>query len=85
MTDPVVGLTGTLTSPIHGSMMLGEVLVAIRGGTEIYIARATEPLDAGTTVLVVAVSPGRIVDVIAWIPLDPGPCGPPPSGQLPKE
>jgi hypothetical protein len=73
MTDPVQGLTGTLTSPIHGANMLGEVQVAIRGGTEIYIARATEPLDAGTTVLIVQVNPGRIVDVIPWIPLDLGP------------
>ncbi|GAB0105804.1 hypothetical protein JMUB6875_47860 [Nocardia sp. JMUB6875] len=69
MTDPVVGLTGTLTSPIRGAGALGEVLVAIRGGTELYIARAEEPLDIGTTVLVVAVHPGRVVDVVAWIPL----------------
>ncbi|MFJ1455536.1 hypothetical protein [Nocardia wallacei] len=75
MTDPVQGLTGTLTSPIRGADMLGEVLVAIRGGTEIYIARAAEPLDAGTTVLVVAVNPGRIVDVVPWVPLDFGPGG----------
>ncbi|MFE3187424.1 hypothetical protein ACFXHA_00360 [Nocardia sp. NPDC059240] len=69
MTDPVVGLTGTLTSPIRAAGALGEVLVAIRGGTELYIARAEEPLDAGDTVLVVAVHPGRVVDVVAWIPL----------------
>ncbi|MFF0497500.1 hypothetical protein ACFYU5_13905 [Nocardia aobensis] len=55
--------------------MLGEVLVAIRGGTELYIARSTEALDAGTTVLVVAVHPGRIVDVVEWIPLDFAPGG----------
>ncbi|MEU6585959.1 hypothetical protein [Nocardia sp. NPDC046763] len=69
MTDPVVGLTGTLTSPIRGKGLLGEVRVAIRGGTELYIARAEEPLPADATVLVVAVHPGRIVDVVAWIPL----------------
>lgn len=69
MTDPVVGLTGTLTSPIRGKGLLGEVQVAIRGGTELYIARAEEPIPAGATVLVVAVHPGRIVDVVAWIPL----------------
>ena len=73
MTDPVQGRTGTLTSPIRGADMLGEVLVAIRGGTEIYIARADEPLDAGTTVLVVQVNPGRIVDVVPWLSLDPAP------------
>lgn len=32
MSDPVLGLTGTLTTPIRGEHMLGEVLVAIRGG-----------------------------------------------------
>ncbi|MGV9667426.1 hypothetical protein ACWDUL_05990 [Nocardia niigatensis] len=69
MTDPVVGLTGTLTSPIRGKGLLGEVQVAIRGGTELYIACAEEPIPAGATVLVVAVHPGRIVDVVAWIPL----------------
>ncbi|MFI5776290.1 hypothetical protein [Nocardia sp. NPDC051570] len=79
MTDPVHGLTGTLTSPIRGADMLGEVLVAIRGGTEIYLARSTQPLAAGTAVLVIGVNPGRIVDVVPWIPLDFGP-----GGDLPK-
>ncbi|QIS20548.1 hypothetical protein [Nocardia terpenica] len=79
MTDPVQGSTGTLTSPIRGPGMLGEVLVAIRGGTEIYIARADRALEAGTTVLVVAVNPGRIVDVVPWIPLDLGPGGATPT------
>jgi hypothetical protein len=51
--------------------MLGEVLVAIRGGTELYIARAEEPILAGTAVLIITVNPGRIVDVVPWIPLDP--------------
>ncbi|MET9212361.1 MULTISPECIES: hypothetical protein [unclassified Nocardia] len=69
MTDPVHGLTGTLTSPIRAAGALGEVLVAIRGGTETYLARADEPLAAGATVLIVAVHPGRLVDVVAWIPL----------------
>lgn len=71
MTDPVHGLTGTITSPIRGAGALGEVLVAIRGGTELYLARADEPIAAGTTVLIVAVHPGRIVDVVVWIPLTP--------------
>ncbi|MEV6559948.1 hypothetical protein AB0M22_29800 [Nocardia sp. NPDC051756] len=53
--------------------MLGEVLVAIRGGTELYIARAVEAIPAGTTVLVIAVNPGRILDVVPWIPLTPTP------------
>lgn len=69
MIDPVHGLTGTLTSPIRAAGALGEVLVAIRGGTETYLARADEPLAAGSTVLIVGVHPGRLVDVVAWIPL----------------
>jgi hypothetical protein len=73
MTDPVRGLTGTLTAQIRGAGMLGEVLVAIRGGTELYIARAEEPISAGTTVLIITVNPGRIVDVVPWIPLEPDP------------
>lgn len=72
MTDPVVGLTGRITSPIRGAGMLGEVLVAIRGGTELYIARGDEPIAAGTAVLVIAVDPGRIADVVPWIPLESG-------------
>lgn len=73
MTDPVMGLTGTLTSPIRGAGTLGEVLVAIRGGTELYIAQSTEPIPAGAAVLVIAVHPGRVVDVVPWIPLTPDP------------
>ncbi|MFE3445606.1 hypothetical protein ACFXNW_21455 [Nocardia sp. NPDC059180] len=73
MTDAVVGSTGTLMSPIRGAGTLGEVLVAIRGGTELYIARATEPIAAGATVLIIAVDSGRIADVVPWVPLVPDP------------
>lgn len=69
MTDPVTGLTGTITSPIRGAGALGEVLVAIRGGTELYIARAEEPIAAGASVLIIEAHPGRIVDVVPWVPL----------------
>lgn len=73
MQDEVVGSTGKLTSPIRGPGTLGEVLVAVRGGTEGYIARATEAIPAGSTVLVVAVDSGRIVDVVPWMSLAPDP------------
>ncbi len=72
MTDPVPGLTGRIVTPVRAAGGIGEVLVTIRGGTELYIARADEPLDAGTTVLIIAVHPGRVVDVVPWIPLDTG-------------
>ncbi|MFE3545155.1 hypothetical protein ACFXK0_19525 [Nocardia sp. NPDC059177] len=73
MTDPVHGMTGTITSPIRAAGALGEVLVAIRGGTELYLARADEAIEAGATVLIVSVQPGRIVEVVRWIPLTPQP------------
>lgn len=69
MTDSVHGMTGTITSPIREAGALGEVLISIRGGTELYLARADEPIAAWTTVLIVAVHPGRLVDVVTWIPL----------------
>ncbi|WP_342216858.1 hypothetical protein [Nocardia brasiliensis] len=47
--------------------------MAIRGGTELYIARAAEAIPAGAAVLVIEVHPGRIVDVVPWIPLTPEP------------
>lgn len=73
MHDEVVGSTGKLILPIRGPGMLGEILVAVRGGNEGYIARATEAIPAGSTVLVVAVDSGRIADVVPWIPLTPDP------------
>lgn len=73
MYDEVVGSTGKLISPIRGPGTLGEVQVAVRGGTEGYIARAAEPIPAGSTVLVIAVDSGRIADVVPWIPLAPDP------------
>ena len=73
MRDEVVGATGKLTTPIRGAGMLGEILVAVRGGTEGYIARAAEAIPAGATVLIVSVDSGRIAEVVPWIPLDPDP------------
>ncbi|WP_063127231.1 hypothetical protein [Nocardia fusca] len=73
MHDEVVGSTGKLISPIRGPGTLGEVLVAVRGGNEGYIARAAEAIPAGSTVLVIAVDSGRIADVVPWIPLTPDP------------
>ncbi|NNH68446.1 hypothetical protein HLB23_00860 [Nocardia uniformis] len=73
MTDPVHGKIGTVQSPIGGAGQLGEILVSVRGGRELYIARASEPIGVGATVLVVHVNPGRIVDVVPWmdVPSEP--------------
>ncbi|MBF6241511.1 Uncharacterised protein [Nocardia otitidiscaviarum] len=72
MTDPVHGRVGRIVTPVRAAGGIGEVLVTIRGGTELYIARADEALEVGTTVLIVEVHPGRVVDVVPWIPLDTG-------------
>ena len=50
----------------------GEVLVKIRGGSEAFIAWSPEPLQKGTSVLVIDERGSRTVDVSAWDdPLDP--------------
>ena len=50
----------------------GEVLVKIRGGSEAFIAWSREPLQNGTTVLVIDERGSRAVEVSAWDdPLDP--------------
>lgn len=70
MTDEVLGLTATTTSPIRGGDLPGEILVAVRGATETYIAFADEPIARHQTVLIVTVLPGRQVDVVPW-PTEP--------------
>jgi hypothetical protein len=70
MTDEVLGLTATTTSPIRGGSQPGEIRVAVRGATETYIAFAREPIALHQTVLIVTVRPGRQVDVVPW-PAEP--------------
>lgn len=70
MADDVLGLTATTTSPIRGGSQPGEILVAVRGATETYIAFAAEPIAEHQTVLIVTVRPGRQVDVVPW-PAEP--------------
>jgi hypothetical protein len=72
MADEVLGLTATTTSAIRGGNQPGEVLVAVRGATETYIAFATDPIAQHQTVLIVTVRPGRQVDVVPW-PAQPTP------------
>ena len=44
----------------------GEVLVAMRGGTEAYLAWSEEPLAKGTSVLVFNSRGERTIDVMEW-------------------
>lgn len=61
-TSPV-GLSGVITVATQGSDGPGEVAIAIRGGTESFLARSQRPLARGTEVVVVAVGGPRSVVV----------------------
>jgi hypothetical protein len=68
----VVGRVGVLTIGTRGTAGPGELLVAIRGGRETYLAWSDEPLPKGTTVLVVEARGPRAVTVTEWTePFDP--------------
>ncbi len=74
MSQQLVGRTGVVTLAIPpGGETLGEIELPFGGGTERFLARATEPLDDDTPpVLVIAELPGRVVDVERWTTLPPG-------------
>ena len=60
----VVGTTGTVVVATRGAAGAGEVLLRVGGGSQAYIARSEQPIDKGTTVLVIADLGGRTVLVI---------------------
>lgn len=67
-----IGCIGKIIVATRGEAGPGEVLVKIRGGSEAFIAWSREPLQNGTTVLVIDERGSRAVEVSAWDdPLDP--------------
>lgn len=64
--DRVVGAVGLVTTKVGGGKQAGEVRIPFRGGTEAFIAYASDPIDRGAQVLVVGRRPGRVVDVIPF-------------------
>lgn len=60
--EDVIGKLGTVTHPI-GPGRTGEVLVHIRGGTEIFMAVCDVDLDKGREVVVIARPSARTVEV----------------------
>ncbi|MYT70844.1 MULTISPECIES: hypothetical protein [unclassified Streptomyces] len=64
--EAVVGCTGKLVLGTRGAGGPGEVLVRVRGGTETFLAWSDEPLERGTTVLVIESRGTRQVAVMAW-------------------
>ena len=70
----LIGCIGVLTVATRGPAGPGEVLVKIRGGREAYIAWSSEPIQQGSTVLVIESRGTRAVDVSEWTdPLNPFP------------
>jgi membrane protein implicated in regulation of membrane protease activity len=63
--DSPAGKTGYVTVAIPGRGRPGEVRVAIRGGSEAFIAYADEPIERGKEVIVIGDRGARSVDVIA--------------------
>lgn len=60
--DPVIGKLGSVTHPIAPGRP-GEIVVHIRGGTEVYLAMADTDLAKGAEVLVIGHISARTVSV----------------------
>lgn len=61
--DSPAGRTAQVVTAIPGGASPGEVRVAIRGGTELYLAYCDTPVEHGASVLVVEDLGGRAVRV----------------------
>lgn len=69
--DSPIGLAGRIVTATRGDGGPGEVLLCIRGGTEVFIARSKDPLPRGQAVIVLATLGPRTVVVSPWAdPLD---------------
>lgn len=64
--EEVTGRSGTVTTRIRGGDLPGEVMVAVRGGTESFIAYADHEIERGETVLVYGSRGDRTVDVVTF-------------------
>lgn len=66
--ESLIGQVGEVVVQVRGNDRPGEIIATSHGVPERFIAYADEPLERGTSVLVVSVRGPRQVDVIAWIP-----------------
>jgi len=64
--EEVTGRSGKVTTRIRGGDLPGEIVVAVRGGTESFIAFAETEIPRDETVLVFRSRGERAVDVIAY-------------------
>ena len=64
--ESVVGKLGTVTLRILADRA-GEIVVHIRGGTEVYMAVSDIPLEKGAEVLVIGQRSARTVEVTPFV------------------
>jgi hypothetical protein len=64
--EDVIGALGTVVTRIRGASGPGEVIVAVRGGHETFIAYADEPIEVHADVLVLSSCGPRAVNVQPW-------------------
>lgn len=64
--EEVTGRSGTVTTRIRGGGLPGEVSIAIRGGTESFIAYAEHEIRRGETIVVYRSRGDRSVDVVEF-------------------
>jgi membrane protein implicated in regulation of membrane protease activity len=60
--EPVIGKLGSVTHPVRPDRP-GEVVIHIRGGTEVYMATSDVELPKGAEVLVIGQTSARTVTV----------------------
>lgn len=61
-----IGLVGRIVTASRGEAGPGEVELRIRGGTEIFIARSSETISVGASVIVLSNLGPRTVEVLPW-------------------
>ena len=61
-----IGLVGRIVTASRGETGPGEVELRIRGGTEIFIARSSETISVGASVIVLSNLGPRTVEVLPW-------------------
>ena len=65
----LVGKVGTVVTAVRGGERAGEIRIVVAGVPHHYLAYATEPIPAGTQVLVINFRGARQVDVEPWSPM----------------
>ena len=62
----IIGKVGEVVLRVRGQQGPGEIITAIHGMQETFIAYADAPIECGAQVLVISVRGPRTVNVIAW-------------------